>query len=278
MNYSVVIRTKNSADTIFNCIESVLNQTIKPEKIVVVDSGSTDETLNIVSKLPVEIIHYPSNEKFNYSKSLNIGISRVSSEFILIMSSHVRLLNFDLMYWLLKKIAKSNFCKAISLNRSNSLYTSSITKIEDIAYQEIDVNNFNGRAMYNFCSIIRRDSWWAYQFNELIPRCEDQDWALYYLKKGFTTIIINQPYVYYENKYYNLKKDIMDYIVLAEFNIYPYFLSNKFIWTLLKKSKNLLLMGNLIGAKYNLRLAINLFIHKKIRKVKIKSVYNRKLE
>lgn len=45
---SIVITTWNSAETIYSCIDSILNQTYPNLEILVLDAGSTDNTLEIV--------------------------------------------------------------------------------------------------------------------------------------------------------------------------------------------------------------------------------------
>lgn len=46
-HYSVVIPAHNAARTIRQTLESVVNQTVKPAQVLVVDDGSTDETVVI---------------------------------------------------------------------------------------------------------------------------------------------------------------------------------------------------------------------------------------
>ena len=53
--YSVVIIARNEEKFIKTTIESLLHQSIKPYKIVVVDDGSTDTTPDILSAMPVTI-------------------------------------------------------------------------------------------------------------------------------------------------------------------------------------------------------------------------------
>ncbi len=47
-NVSVVIPTYNSAQTIALTVEKVLNQTLRPSEVVIVDDGSTDDTADVL--------------------------------------------------------------------------------------------------------------------------------------------------------------------------------------------------------------------------------------
>ena len=47
LSYAVIIPAYNAERTIDETLRSVLNQTVSPAEIVVVDDGSTDETVSI---------------------------------------------------------------------------------------------------------------------------------------------------------------------------------------------------------------------------------------
>ena len=53
---SVIIPTYNEAQNIAGCLESLLGQSKKAEEIIVVDDGSTDATIKIVSGYPVTLL------------------------------------------------------------------------------------------------------------------------------------------------------------------------------------------------------------------------------
>ncbi len=48
---SVIIPCYRCSDTISRCVESVVNQTMLPKEIILVDDGSEDETLSVILKL-----------------------------------------------------------------------------------------------------------------------------------------------------------------------------------------------------------------------------------
>lgn len=57
--YGVVIIARNEEKTIGTSLDSLLNQTLKPQKIIVVDDGSTDKTFEIASSFKnVSVIHF----------------------------------------------------------------------------------------------------------------------------------------------------------------------------------------------------------------------------
>jgi glycosyltransferase involved in cell wall biosynthesis len=275
MDYSVIIRTKNSEKTIKACLEGLLSQTIKPLEIIVVDSGSRDNTLPIVKEFGVVIIDYPKGQKFNYSKALNIGIAKTISPFILILSSHVEFLDFQSIYFMHNVFVEDEQCITVSMVRTDK--KNKINGSSMLNKNKITLRDFKGQAMYNFCSLIRKESWNEHNFDEKIMRCEDQEWAYYFLKKNFHAIIIKEPQIYYDNSYYNFQKDLWDIIVIGE-TVYPYYNSKYYLFELLKKSFKYLKKGNNRLFIREFRMFLGLFSYKYLRKKTIESVYNNKLE
>ena len=73
----VVIPVHNGARYIRECIESVFSQTLQPRRIIVVDDGSTDETVAIVSaiqRLHPTLILYKMERNAGVSAARNAGI------------------------------------------------------------------------------------------------------------------------------------------------------------------------------------------------------------
>ena len=77
MSVGVVIRTLNESEFIARCIETPRGQQPRDElDILVVDSGSTDDTVALAEGAGARILHMPPDD-FDYSKSLNVGIEAV---------------------------------------------------------------------------------------------------------------------------------------------------------------------------------------------------------
>lgn len=56
MKISVVIPAHNEEKYIGKCLESIVNQTVKPDEIIVVDNNCTDKTVEITQKFGARII------------------------------------------------------------------------------------------------------------------------------------------------------------------------------------------------------------------------------
>jgi len=81
---TVVIPAYNYANYIGECIQSVLDQTVKADEIIVVDDESTDNTKEIVAKYPVKYI-WQKNK--GLSGARNTGIKEATSEYIMCLDA-----------------------------------------------------------------------------------------------------------------------------------------------------------------------------------------------
>lgn len=79
-DYDVIIVSHNAKQYLVKCIESL--KLVKPKKIIVVDSASTDGTLQYLIECPPEIQVLLEKENLGYSKSCNKGIALSTSPII----------------------------------------------------------------------------------------------------------------------------------------------------------------------------------------------------
>lgn len=78
----VVIPAYNADRFILETIQSVLDQTYLPRKIIIVDDGSTDNTVEIVKSLESDLIKLISIKNGGVSRARNIGIKASDADFI----------------------------------------------------------------------------------------------------------------------------------------------------------------------------------------------------
>lgn len=80
---SVIIPTLNRADFIPETIHSIVNQTVKPYEIVVVDNGSDDNTVELLEKLFPEKVKIIENDgNFYPGAARNLGIEAATGDYI----------------------------------------------------------------------------------------------------------------------------------------------------------------------------------------------------
>lgn len=88
---SIIIATYNSGDQIAACLSSVSSVTV-PVEIIVVDGGSTDQTLTILEAYRGHQLKYVSEPDRGIYDALNKGIDRASGKWLHFLGSDDRLL------------------------------------------------------------------------------------------------------------------------------------------------------------------------------------------
>jgi glycosyltransferase involved in cell wall biosynthesis len=83
---SVIIPNYNGGRFLAQAIQSVLNQSLLPDEIIVIDDGSTDDSLQILSHFgeSIRIIHIPNS---GAAIARNLGILESSGELIALLDS-----------------------------------------------------------------------------------------------------------------------------------------------------------------------------------------------
>lgn len=77
---SIIIPCYKQAHFLGECIESVLEQSVKPDEIIVVNDGSPDNTSEVARKYSVIVVE---KENGGLSSARNAGIKRATSEYIM---------------------------------------------------------------------------------------------------------------------------------------------------------------------------------------------------
>lgn len=81
---SIIMPSFNVREFIEECIESVVNQTLRDIEIICVDAGSTDGTLEILEEYAkkdsrIELLH---SDKKSYGYQMNLGMDNANGEYI----------------------------------------------------------------------------------------------------------------------------------------------------------------------------------------------------
>jgi len=79
---SIVIPVKNGCDTLQSCLDGIFRQTLRDKlEVIIIDSGSTDGTLDLLKNYPVRIHHLPPKE-FNHGETRNLGVQLARGAFV----------------------------------------------------------------------------------------------------------------------------------------------------------------------------------------------------
>ncbi|NEQ49247.1 MAG: glycosyltransferase [Leptolyngbya sp. SIO3F4] len=193
---TVLIRAKNEATFIGQTLDLINKQSLTPHEVIVVDSGSTDGTIEIVQGWKtVRLIHMPS-EQFTFGRSLNWGFEAATGEIIVSISAHAFPSDSD---WL------ANLAKHFENPKVAGVYGQQIPQPDAWPpvrrnYEgyyggkrnvQIDANRESDRTFSNANSAVRKSCWEHRPFDEALTAAEDHEWAWAMLKLGY--FIVYEP-------------------------------------------------------------------------------------
>jgi rhamnosyltransferase len=178
---SVIIRTKDSACTLAGVLSALRSQSVAAE-IIVVDSGSSDETLAMAHAQADRVIEMPA-ASFSFGRALNVGAAAASAPIHFALSSHSfppddRWIERSLSHYERPDVAGTN--GALSAPGLRVPLTSTFHQTLADALE---------RPWWGFSntgSSWRAQVWREFPFDEALPACEDKEWGLRVLSAGWT--------------------------------------------------------------------------------------------
>jgi len=181
---SVVIRCHNEAKRIGRLLESLGRQTLHEHEIVVVDSGSTDATLGIVSSFPTRVVHIAPQD-FTFGRSLNLGCAAARGEILVFASAHVYPVGDDWLERLVAPFADERV--ALTHGRQVGHETSKFSECQLFERQFPATSNPNQTIPFcnNANAAVRRALWERHPYDETLTGLEDLAWGTWALAQGF---------------------------------------------------------------------------------------------
>ncbi|MBC8413290.1 glycosyltransferase [bacterium] len=174
---SIIIRTKNEEAMLGQLLSSLFSQTYKEIEVLIIDSGSTDNTLQIAAQYPVSI-HKITQESFTYGYALNYGFKLARGEFVACLSAHALPADNNWIEQSLKHFSNNEVAAVMSriIPRPdcNPFDTRGLIKKYSIPAQDLTSDFYC--FFSNTCSLIRKSVWEEIPFDERLPYAEDDLW------------------------------------------------------------------------------------------------------
>lgn len=187
MNISVVIRCLNEERHIGRLLEGIVHQTVDNPEIIVVDSGSTDYTLQIVSHYPARVVSI-TPEAFSFGRSLNLGCRAATGDVIAIVSAHCYPLYDDWLERLTRHFEDPNVALVFGKQRGNEVTKYSERQIFQKWFPEESSFDRKHPFCNNANAAIRRSCWEELPYDEELTGLEDIDWARRTLARGYRLV------------------------------------------------------------------------------------------
>ena len=198
MLVSIIIRTLNEAKHLKKILTRIGEQEAGglETEVVLVDSGSTDNTLEIAESHQCKIIHI-TREEFSFGRSLNMGCEVARGEILVMISGHC--VPAD-SYWL------KALCQPLIDNKAAYTYGRQVGG-PDSHYSECRIfakyypkeNQIQQADFYcnNANSAIKRAAWARYEFDEILTGLEDMELAKRLVDDGGKVAYVAESCVYH---------------------------------------------------------------------------------
>lgn len=191
---SIVIRAYNEEKHLGRLLEGIAQQTIKDVQTIIVDSGSTDNTLDVANAHQTEIVHI-SPDEFTFGRSLNRGIAHARAERVVIASAHVYPVYPD---WLERMLSPlDDPLTGLAYGKQCGGDNSHFSEKQVLAHWYPDRSNLHQDQPFcnNANSAIRRSLWEKHSYDETLSGLEDVAWAKWVLEQGYTLAYVAEAEV-----------------------------------------------------------------------------------
>ncbi len=173
---SIVIRALNEAMHLPRLLESLREQSLQPDEVILVDSGSTDDSVAIAEGSGASIVHIPPGE-FTFGRALNWGCDAAKGEVLVFVSAHVYALDDD---WLANLVAPfADERVGVSYGGQTGDHRSNFAEVQLMARWFPDEGTLDQDNAFcnNANCAVRRSLWEQYGYDESLPGLEDMAFA-----------------------------------------------------------------------------------------------------
>lgn len=181
---SIVIRAFNEDKHIGKLFSGIQVQQYPEKEIILVDSGSSDKTLQIASEYPVKVVHISSSD-FTFGRALNRGIAATSGDFIVIISAHCYPVYPDWLDALLEPFVDGQVAVSYGKQRGADSNHYSEHQFFRTYFPDISQPNQGQPFTHNANAAIRKSLWEFHPYDEQLTGLEDLAWSSWAKEEGY---------------------------------------------------------------------------------------------
>lgn len=176
MSVTAVIRAYNEGEHLGRLLEGLAKQTVAVDEIVVVDSGSADNTVEIARAGGARVVNIAKDE-FTFGRSLNYGCDAAKGDLLLIVSAHVYPIYDTYVEHMIAPFAQSNTAIAYGRQVGDHRTKYSESRVMMKWFPEESIRNQSHPFSNNANAIVRKDVWSQLRYDERLTGLEDLDLA-----------------------------------------------------------------------------------------------------
>lgn len=176
MKISAVIRAYNEGQHIGRLLHGLQRQTVTPDEIIVVDSGSDDDTVDVALRHGARVVPI-AKEEFTFGRSLNYGCNAAEGDLLLLVSAHVYPVFDTYVEHLMAPFVQQQ--TALTYGRQIGDHRTKYSESRVLAkwFPEQSIKNQSHPFSNNANAIVRKDVWDKLRYDESLTGLEDLEFA-----------------------------------------------------------------------------------------------------
>jgi glycosyltransferase involved in cell wall biosynthesis len=195
---SIIIRTMNEA----KCLEVVLTKIATQTggfqtEIIIIDSDSTDGTLDVAARFNYRVIQLPRSE-FSWGRALNMGLEAAANEYCVLLSGHCTPVTNKWLDELVRPLSSPSVAatcgRQVPRHGMDPFEEAEIERWFPALSENTSCLMFTSAA-----SAIKRSLWQACPFNEIINSLEDAEVSARLKKAGYDIQYVPAAAVYHSH-------------------------------------------------------------------------------
>lgn len=180
---SIVIRALNEAEHLPALFSGILRQTVQPDQVILVDSGSADDSVAISEAHGADIVHIAPAE-FSFGRSLNVGCAAATGDILVFVSAHVYPID---EHWLSNLIEPfEDEQTVLSYGCQTGDHRTRFSEIQLLRQWFPERSDLDQTTPFcnNANCAVRRSEWRDHPYDEELTGLEDMHWAQRALARG----------------------------------------------------------------------------------------------
>lgn len=197
---SIIIRTFNEQQFLGQLLDAIGHQDSDGlvHEVIIVDSGSTDETLKIAEAHSCRILHIVK-EEFSFGRSLNVGCEGADGNFLIFVSGHCVPADEHWLKRLVAPVREGIVAYAYGRQIGNEVSRFSERQVFSQHFPALSSIPQEGFFCNNANAAIARATWEKHRFDEELTGLEDMELGKRLVKDGLKLGYISDAMVYHHH-------------------------------------------------------------------------------
>ena len=200
---SIVIRNKNEGKVVESTLEMLKSQDYEGQiEYIVIDSGSTDCSIDIIKKFSPDVLHIIKPEEYIPGKILNWGMEKATNEWVVFLNSDATPVDNSWLRNLLKAGTENTnfgaaFCRQVCREDAWAAF-----KIDyDKCFGPERISDQWEHFFSMVSSMTCKKVWTEHKFDEDLQYSEDEEWSRRLKKNGLEIVYAENAQVIHSHNY-----------------------------------------------------------------------------